>query len=202
MLPVASLVFLTPLLTPPPSNLPLTSSSSSPSRPLRHPRPPLRHPQPTAALLESLRADLQRDDWMPLQTEPRWRNPCFFTSWITAVSVQQALAFGQWPAFGLGPLLVLLSSLVYWRDPQRETWRRTFDLLVVRVGMASHVLLALLLCRPAGVCALLGGYACGGVCYAVGRVLTVRGQRRRGAVVHSGVHVFANLGNLALLRVG
>ena len=113
---------------------------------------------------------------MPLQTEPRWRNPCFFTSWITAVSVQQALAFGQWPAFGLGPLLVLLSSLVYWRDPQRETWRRTLDLLVVRVGMASHVLLALLLCRPAGVCALLGGYACGGVCYAVGRVLTPEAQ--------------------------
>lgn len=190
----ASIALLTPALAPAPSSLPLVFSHPPASRP--------RHRALTAALLDGVRADLHRDDWTPLQTEPRWRNPCFFTSWITAVSVQQALVYGQWPTFGVGPLCVLLSSLIYWSDPQRETWRRTLDLLVVRVGMASHVLLAVLRCRPAGVCALLSGYACGGVCYAAGRVLTVRGQRGSGAVVHSGVHLFANLGNLALLRVG
>ena len=164
--------------------------------------PPLspRHAPP--ALVASWAGDLQRDDWLPLQTTPRWANPCFFTSWITSVSVQQAVALEQWPTFGLGPACVLLSSLLYWHDPRRETWRRTLDLTVVRVGMASHVLLALLRCRPAGVCALLTGYALGGLCYAVGRVLTVRGHRWPGAVVHCGVHLFANLGNLALLRVG
>ena len=47
---------------------------------------------------------------------------------------------------------------------------------------------------------LLAGYAAGGVCYAVGRVLTVRGERLRGAWAHTGVHVFANMGNLFLLR--
>ena len=47
---------------------------------------------------------------------------------------------------------------------------------------------------------LRAGYAAGGVCYAVGRVLTVRGQRLSGAWVHTGVHVFANMGNLFLLR--
>ena len=47
---------------------------------------------------------------------------------------------------------------------------------------------------------LLAGYAAGGVCYAVGRVLTVRGHRLSGAWVHTGVHIFANMGNLFLLR--
>ena len=113
--------------------------------------------------------------------------------------MQQALAFGQWPTFGLGPLLVLLSSLVYWRDPQRETWRRTLDLLVVRTGLAAQVLLAARRCRPGWAPRLLCGYALGVLCYAAGRVLTVRERRWAGAWVHTGVHVFANLGNVLIL---
>jgi len=78
--------------------------------------------------------------------------------------------------------------------------RRTLDLVVVRGGMASHVLIGCCFCRPRGVLLLLAGYAAGGICYAAGRVLTVRGQRLGGAWVHTGVHLFANLGNLFLLR--
>ena len=119
---------------------------------------------------------------------------------ITAASVRQATLAGLWPLFGLGPLLVLLSSIIYWINPKRETWRRTLDLLVVRAGLASHVGLALRYSRPQGAISLLAGYAAGGACYAVGRVLTVRERRLQGALVHTGVHVFANLGNLLLLR--
>ena len=71
---------------------------------------------------------------------------------------------------------------------------------MVRVGMASHVCIGGCFCRPQGVLLLLAGYAAGGVCYAAGRVLTVRGHRLRGAWVHTGVHLFANMGNLFLLR--
>ena len=46
---------------------------------------------------------------------------------------------------------------------------------------------------------LLGGYAVGGLCYAGGRVLCVRGRPRAGHWVHCGVHIFANLGNLLIL---
>ena len=153
-----------------------------------------------AVSLEQIQRDLRRDDWQPLQTDPAWRNPCLLTSLLTAVSVQQAVAFDVWPLFGLGPLLVLLSSIIYWSNPQRDTWRRTLDLVVVRGGMASQILIGCCFCRPLGVVLLLAGYAAGGVCYAAGRVLTVREQRVRGAWVHTGVHVFANLGNLLLLR--
>jgi len=34
---------------------------------------------------------------------------------------------------------VLLSSVIYWVNPRRDTWRRTLDLVVVRGGMASQI---------------------------------------------------------------
>ena len=100
-----------------------------------------------------------------------------------------------------GPLLVLLSSILYWHHPVKQSVRRTIDLVTVRTGMATQVLLAWLYCRPRAVAMplLLGGYALGGVAYAAGRVLTVRGRLWAGAWVHCGVHVFANLGNLLVL---
>ena len=149
--------------------------------------------------------DLNRDDWSPLAAEPTWLNPCFFTCMITAASVQRAAALGLFPfPLGLGPLLVLLSSVTYWCDPRRETWRRSLDVITVRIGMSSQVLIAILLCvsghlPPVGVILLLSGYAAALQCYAAGRVLTVRGHRLAGAWVHGGLHLFSNLGNICML---
>ena len=149
--------------------------------------------------------DLNRDDWEPLTTQPTWLNPCFFTCMITAASVHRAAALGLFPfPLGLGPLLVLLSSVTYWCDPRRDSWRRTLDVVTVRIGMFSQVLVAVLLCirghLPAGgVVFLLAGYTAALPCYAAGRVLTVRVRRLTGAWVHGGLHLFSNLGNLYML---
>ena len=56
-----------------------------------------------------------------------------------------------------------------------------------------------LYCAPRALPLLFLGYSLGGACYAVGRVLTVRGHAWPGHMVHCGVHVFANLGNLLIL---
>ena len=76
--------------------------------------------------LERIQSDLRSVDWKPLQTDPAWRNPCLLTSLITAVSVQQSVAAGAWPLFGLGPLLVLPhvdSALLLLAVPQLATTR-------------------------------------------------------------------------------
>lgn len=76
--------------------------------------------------LERIQSDLRSVDWKPLQTDPAWRNPCLLTSLITAVSVQQSVAAGAWPLFGLGPLLVLPhvdSDLLLLAVPQLATTR-------------------------------------------------------------------------------
>ena len=103
--------------------------------------------------------------------------------------------------FGVGPLLVLCSSIVYWANPVKSSVRRAVDLVTVRTGLACQVVLAALCTtRPAlALPKLAAGYALGMACYAIGRVLTVRKRYWAGAWIHTGVHVFANLGNLLIL---
>ena len=148
-------------------------------------------------------ADLRSDDWQPLTPEHGrpWSNPCFISSFLTLGSIVAAARRELFVPFGMGPLLVLASSLIYWADPVKESVRRTVDLLIVRAGLAWQVWLAWRCCSPASVALprLLAGYACGMACYAGGRILTVRHQLWAGALVHCGVHVFANLGNLLIL---
>ena len=76
---------------------------------------------------------------------------------------------------------------------------RLCSVATVRIGLAVQALLACLYCAPRALPLLFLGYSLGGACYAVGRVLTVRGHAWPGHMVHCGVHVFANLGNLLIL---
>ena len=143
--------------------------------------------------------DLNSDDWQPLRTTSRWANPCFLSSFLTALSVSESVRYSLFVPFGIGPLLVLLSSILYWHNPRKESIRRSIDLATVRVGMAVQVLLAWRYCGPKALPRILGGYAVGGACYAAGRILCVRGRVYAGHLTHCGVHVFANLGNLVIL---
>lgn len=144
-------------------------------------------------------ADLNSDSWEPWRPPNRWRNPCFLSSFLTALSVGDAARRGLFRPFGVGPLLVLLSSVLYWHKPVKESVRRTIDLTTVRWGMAAQVLLAWRYCEPRALPLLLSGYAVGGACYAAGRIQCVRGRVLAGHLTHCGVHVFANLGNLLIL---
>ena len=171
-------------------------------------RSPLAQIMSLADDFESFKRDLDNDDWdYYAGSNNAWqKSPSFYTCLITAASVQQAAALGLFPLLGLGPLLVLLSSVVHWWDPKRESWRRTLDVVTVRIGMSSQVLIACYLCASghlpvAGVASIVGGYAAALPCYAIGRVLTVRGLGLQGAFVHGGLHLFSNLGNLLMLRL-
>ena len=147
-------------------------------------------------------ADLRRTDWQPLRTERSpWRNPCLLSSLLTGASVVAAARRGLFVPFGVGPLCVLVSSILYWHDPVKDSLRRAIDVKTVRIGLAAQVVLAATFCSPRQVALpKLGlGYMLGMLCYAGGRILTVRGRLWAGACVHCGVHLFANLGNLLIL---
>ena len=156
-----------------------------------------------SSCVAGLVADLSSDDWQPLRPWPRypWCNPCFASSFLTWLSVWAAWRHGLFVPFGIGPLLVLLSSIAYWQDPRKESRRRVVDLITVRTGLAVQVALTAICCKPAAAALwrLLLGYALGAFCYAAGRVLVVRGFAWTGHCVHCGVHIFANLGNLLVL---
>ena len=101
---------------------------------------------------------------------------------------------------------MLVSSLIHWCDPRRDSWRRALDVVTVRTGMTAQWLIAIRECALgrlplSGVGLLMAGYSLALPCYAVGRVLTVRRQKLAGNVVHGGLHIFANAGNLLMLRL-
>ena len=114
---------------------------------------------------------------------------------------RRGMRAGGRPLFGIGPFCVLTTSVLNWASPSRTSARRHLDVATVRLGFAFQVMIAHIYCRAGGVASLLAGYSLGGACYAAGRVLTVRGRRLAGAWVHTGIHVFANAGNLAALRL-
>ena len=148
--------------------------------------------------------DLNSDEWQFYAAKPTWLSPCFFTCMATALSVRAAR--GLFWTYGWGPLLVLLSSLVHWVDPRRDSWRRALDVRTVRTGMTGQWMIACRECAlgrlpPAGVGLLMLGYALALPCYAIGRVLTVRRKNLAGSFVHSGLHIFSNAGNLLMLRL-
>ena len=57
-------------------------------------------------------------------------------------AVFAAAGRGCFVPFGVGPLLVLLSSVAYWANPVKASVRRKVDLVVVRTGLACQVALA------------------------------------------------------------
>ena len=154
----------------------------------------------------AFRDDLNSDEWQFYAAKPTWLSPCFFTCMATALSVRAAQLLGLFWTYGWGPLLVLLSSVVHWVDPRRDSWRRSLDIWTVRTGMTGQWLIAIFECARgrlplSGVGLLMLGYSLALPCYAIGRVLTVRRRNLAGACVHGGLHVFSNAGNLLMLRL-
>ncbi len=160
-------------------------------------RPRVAHAPVATAVnpVDNFMRDLNSDDWEPLRVKPFFMHPNFLSSCLTGVSAVASLRSHR-PLLGIQQVAVLTSSVVYWADPQRVCTRRTVDLFCVRTMMIIHLCLSL----RRGCFALPLAYAAGGGCYAIGRVLAVRDRLMASAIVHSGVSVFANLGNLALIR--
>ena len=48
----------------------------------------------------------------------------------------------------MGPLCVLVSSILYWHDPVKDSLRRAIDVKTVRIGLAAQVVLAATFCSP------------------------------------------------------
>lgn len=126
----------------------------------------------------------------PVHSRLLWR-----TSWCSLVSGLCGLAFGHvWLAGGA--LAVFLTSVNYWRAPDRG-WRFWVDVGAVQLALVAHVWMAL---RAPLVWGLLYGVLTGVglLCFFAGVRAHQRGHERESVLWHAGLHVAANLGNLAL----
>ena len=97
------------------------------------------------------------------------------------------------------PASVWATSLLYWRNPVRDSWRRTLDMAVVFSGVTYQTYYAFRHIRDtqaiATYSALIG---CSAACYGLGHYFMGRGLLWPATYAHASIHLVANVANVVL----
>ena len=128
----------------------------------------------------------------------------WYCAWLSIPSAIYAYAHPVTAHFAMVPASVFVTSLLYWRNPIRDSWRRKLDIAVVSVGLAHHMYYALTSpgIQPSTTrttyLALIGVSA---MSYIVSDSYS-RGHCSRqywpATYAHASIHLFANIANLVL----
>jgi hypothetical protein len=127
---------------------------------------------------------------------PRYASRLFRSSFTTALSVLVAAQNGLWGCAAVA-LLVLLTSLNYWRRPVRG-WRRSADMAAVFGAIVYHVYCCAHCDDALYQAAYVLSVANTGFCYFQARRAS---DQHVSSAWHCAMHVLGNLGNM-LLYVG
>jgi hypothetical protein len=113
------------------------------------------------------------------------------TSWLSLVSCAYAIYQTHYH-LAIVPGSVYLTSINYWRDPRKDSWRRTADIFVVYSSLAYQVLMT----RNAEnayiyyfIILLCGLSYCGSLRY---------NGTWAGVYCHSAIHILGNVSNIVL----
>ena len=97
------------------------------------------------------------------------------------------------------PASVFATSLLYWRNPVHNSWRRTLDMAVVFFGVTYQTYYAFRHIRDmqaiATYSALIG---CSAACYGLSHYFMGRGLLWPATYAHASIHLVANVANLVL----
>jgi hypothetical protein len=97
------------------------------------------------------------------------------------------------------PASVWATSLLYWRNPVRDSWRRTLDMAVVFSGVTYQTYYAFRHIRDtpaiARYSALIG---CSAACYGLSQYFMGRGLLWPATYAHASIHLVANVANVVL----
>jgi hypothetical protein len=126
-------------------------------------------------------------------------NVIWRAAWLSLGASCHALYIQQ-PGLAFVPAFVLCTSLNYWRNPVRQSWRRTVDMSTVFIGLCYQTTLAYNMPDTRYRRAYFGCIAASGACYALGHLFMALNMPRTAAYAHAGIHVVANMGNIVLQR--
>jgi hypothetical protein len=101
----------------------------------------------------------------------------------------------------LVPASVFATSLLYWRNPVRNSWRRTLDMAVVFSGVTYQTYYAFrhihgMSSSAIGIYTALIG--CSAACYGLSQYLLRRGHIWPATYAHASIHLVANVANFVL----
>ncbi|KAG9415367.1 hypothetical protein AC1031_008809 [Aphanomyces cochlioides] len=128
---------------------------------------------------------------------PQYSSRLFRSSWLTAASVYSAAHHDNWICFGM-TLLVLLTSLNYWRHPVHG-WRRNLDMSAVFLGFAYHIYSSLFCASSYHQLFYYAFVVKTAYCYSQARAAPNKDVSSRW---HMTMHLVGNVGNLILYAGG
>ena len=128
----------------------------------------------------------------------------WYCAWLSIPSAVYAYVHPATAHFAPIPATVFATSLLYWRNPIRNSWRRKLDIAVVSTGLSHHMYYAL---TSPGIEPLttrttyLGLIGVSAFSYVVSEYYSRRYCPRRywsETYAHASIHLFANIANIVL----
>lgn len=120
-------------------------------------------------------------------------------AWLSVPSAIYAATAAATTHLAIVPASVWATSLIYWRNPVRDSWRRTLDMAVVFSGVTYQTYYAFRYIRDmqaiAKYSALIG---CSAACYGFGHYFMGRGLLWPATYAHASIHLVANVANVVL----
>jgi hypothetical protein len=121
----------------------------------------------------------------------------WYCAWLSIPSAIYAYGHPTTAHFAPIPAAVFTTSLLYWHNPIRDSWRRKLDMAVVSTGLTHHMYYAVY--RPnrhtPAYLALIGVSV---MSYAISQYYLQRHQYWPATYTHALIHLIANIANLVL----
>lgn len=126
----------------------------------------------------------------------------WYCAWLSLPSAIYAYTHPATAHFAPIPAAVFATSLLYWRNPIRNSWRRKLDIAVVSTGLSHHMYYAVY--NPArthtpdtthNYLALIGMSM---TSYVVSQYYSYHRLYWPAAYTHASIHLFANIANIVL----
>lgn len=138
-----------------------------------------------------------------LTLPPPQSNFIWYCAWLSVPSAIYAATRSCSTHLTVVPVSVWATSLLYWRHPIRNSWRRTLDIATVISGVSYQSYYAFQTIRhtspPHFACytALITASA---ACYGISTYLMNRGRIWPSTYAHASIHLLANMANIILYR--
>ena len=128
-------------------------------------------------------------------------NFIWYCSWASILSAIVAYSRPITARLAIIPASVFTTSILYWRNPIRNSWRRKLDIAVVLSGVSYqsyyvYTQYSTPFIRQSYV-ALIG--MCGS-CYLTSNYFIKRGQVWSATYAHASIHIVANIANIIVYK--
>lgn len=134
-----------------------------------------------------------------LIVEQSHANVIWRAAWLSMISMSHAVYHEQ-TCFAIVAGGVMFTSLNYWRNPVRNSWRRYTDIVYVYICLCYQLKQAYNLKDSYYRNIYYGCTMMCVMCYGMGCLFMMLNMPRTSVYAHAGIHVVANIGNIVLQK--